>query len=82
MAILLAKAAGARTIVTTSGPERAEQILALGADHVIDRSATPDWAAEARRLTGGMASTGCWNWAGPERSFNPSAPRAPARRSS
>jgi NADPH:quinone reductase-like Zn-dependent oxidoreductase len=53
MAILLAKAAGARTIVTTSGPERAEQILALGAEHVIDRSATPDWAAEARRLTGG-----------------------------
>jgi NADPH:quinone reductase-like Zn-dependent oxidoreductase len=30
MAILLAKAAGARTIVTTSGPERAEQLRALG----------------------------------------------------
>lgn len=53
MAILLARAAGAETIVTTSSPERAAKLSALGADHVIDRSATPDWAAEARRLTGG-----------------------------
>jgi NADPH:quinone reductase-like Zn-dependent oxidoreductase len=38
------------------------RLRALGADHVIDRSATPDWAAEARALTGrAMASTGCWN---------------------
>jgi NADPH:quinone reductase-like Zn-dependent oxidoreductase len=59
MAILLAKAAGARTIVTTSGAgARRADPRALGADHVIDRSATPDWAAEARRLTDGMASTG------------------------
>jgi NADPH:quinone reductase-like Zn-dependent oxidoreductase len=57
MAILLAKAAGARTIVTTSSAGARRAALALGAEHVIDRSATPDWAAEARGLTGGMAST-------------------------
>jgi NADPH:quinone reductase-like Zn-dependent oxidoreductase len=45
MAVQLAKAAGARVILTTSSPDRAARITALGADHVIDRSATPDWAA-------------------------------------
>lgn len=52
MAIELAKVAGARSIVTTSGAERAERLRRLGADHVIDRSTTPDWATEARALTG------------------------------
>lgn len=53
MAILLARAAGVRTIVTTSSEDRADRLRALGADHVIDRTTTPDWAEEARRLTGG-----------------------------
>ncbi|MCU4654891.1 NAD(P)-dependent alcohol dehydrogenase [Roseibacterium sp. SDUM158016] len=53
MAVLLARAAGARTIVTTSSAERAERLRALGADEVIDRAATPDWASEVRALTGG-----------------------------
>jgi NADPH:quinone reductase-like Zn-dependent oxidoreductase len=53
MAIQLAKIAGARTIVTTSSEARAAQLRALGADHVIDRSAAPDWSAEARALTDG-----------------------------
>ncbi len=52
MAIQLAKVAGVRTIVTTSGPARAEKLRNLGANHVIDRSAMPDWSAEARSLTG------------------------------
>jgi NADPH:quinone reductase-like Zn-dependent oxidoreductase len=54
MALLLAKAAGARTIVTTSSAERAERLQALGADLVIDRSANPDWSKAVRRATDGV----------------------------
>jgi NADPH:quinone reductase-like Zn-dependent oxidoreductase len=53
MAVQLAKAAGARVIVTTSSPDRAARVAALGAHHVIDRSATPDWAAEVQRIAPG-----------------------------
>ncbi len=56
MAVQLAKAAGARVIVTTSSAARAEQVAALGADVVIDRTLTADWAKAARDATGG---TGC-----------------------
>lgn len=52
-AVQLARAAGARVIVTTSSPERAARVAALGAQHVIDRSATPDWAAEVQRAAPG-----------------------------
>jgi NADPH:quinone reductase-like Zn-dependent oxidoreductase len=54
MALLLAKTAGVRTIVTTSSGDRVAKLRALGADHVVDRSVTPDWAAEVRLLTHGM----------------------------
>jgi NADPH:quinone reductase-like Zn-dependent oxidoreductase len=54
MSMQLAKAAGARTIVTTSGPDRADRLARLGADHVIDRSATPDWATAAREVADGI----------------------------
>lgn len=53
MALQLARIAGARVIVTTSTPGRAARVAALGADHVIDRGATPDWAAAVREITGG-----------------------------
>jgi len=53
MAVQLARAAGARVIVTTSSPARAARVTAIGADHVIDRSATPDWAAEVQALEPG-----------------------------
>lgn len=53
MAVTLAKAAGARVIVTTSSPDRAARVMALGADLVIDRSATPDWPAEVLAATDG-----------------------------
>ncbi|ABC83293.1 zinc-dependent alcohol dehydrogenase family protein [Anaeromyxobacter dehalogenans] len=52
LALQLARSAGARTLVTTSGAARAARLSALGADEVIDREATPDWAAEVRRRTG------------------------------
>ena len=54
MALLLARAAGARTIVTTSSAERAARLRSLGADLVIDRNAVPKWAEAVRAATGGM----------------------------
>ncbi|MFW5654690.1 MAG: zinc-dependent alcohol dehydrogenase family protein [Roseicyclus sp.] len=53
VALMLARAGGLRTLVTTSDAARAEALARLGASHVIDRSATPDWAAEARALSDG-----------------------------
>ncbi|MFW2404562.1 MAG: zinc-dependent alcohol dehydrogenase family protein [Gammaproteobacteria bacterium] len=49
----LAKAMGAMTIVTSSSDRKLETAAALGADHCINYSATPDWGVTARELTGG-----------------------------
>lgn len=49
----LAKAAGARVIVTSSSAAKRERALALGADHVIDYKADPAWGESARAWTGG-----------------------------
>ncbi len=54
MALSLAKASGARTIVTTSGPAKAEKIRALGADIVIDRSVDANWSHTVKNVTGGV----------------------------
>lgn len=56
IALQLAKIMGARAIMTTSGPAKAKRLTALGADEVIDRSATPDWAREVRALTCGTGA--------------------------
>lgn len=53
MALQLAIAAGARVVMTTSSPHKAKRLLGLGAETVIDRSATPDWARAVRQATGG-----------------------------
>ncbi|MBF9028779.1 zinc-binding dehydrogenase [Rhodobacterales bacterium HKCCE3408] len=53
MALQLARVSGLRTVVTTSSDAKAERLRALGADIVIDRSATPDWARAVREATGG-----------------------------
>src|SRR6202158_6260595 len=42
-ALQLAKALGARVIATTSNPQKAARLRALGADEVIDSRAAPDW---------------------------------------
>jgi NADPH:quinone reductase-like Zn-dependent oxidoreductase len=52
-ALQFAKAAGARVIATTSSAAKAAELTALGADHVVDHRANPDWSAEVRALTGG-----------------------------
>lgn len=51
-AIQLAKAAGAMVIVTVGSDDKAAACLALGADHAINYR-SQDFAAEAKRLTGG-----------------------------
>jgi NADPH:quinone reductase-like Zn-dependent oxidoreductase len=52
-ALQFAKAAGLRTIVTSSSDEKLARALAIGADETINYKATPQWASEARRLTDG-----------------------------
>jgi len=52
-ALQFAKAAGARVIATSSSPAKLERLRAMGADHVIDYRADPQWGKTARRLTGG-----------------------------
>ncbi len=52
-ALQLAKAAGARVLLTSSHDEKLARGRALGADDVINYQTTPDWDAAARALTGG-----------------------------
>ena len=54
LALALAKASGARTIVTTSSAAKAEKLQQLGADLVIDRSVDENWARTVRNATGGI----------------------------
>jgi NADPH:quinone reductase-like Zn-dependent oxidoreductase len=50
-AVQLASALGAHVIATTSGPEKATRLRALGAHEVIDYHATPAWPERVRALT-------------------------------
>jgi NADPH:quinone reductase-like Zn-dependent oxidoreductase len=54
-ALQLGKAIGARVIATTSSEAKAERLRELGADHVIDYVATPEWAQEVLEVTDGGA---------------------------
>ena len=49
----LAKAAGARVVVTSKSEEKRERARKMGADHVIDYQATPKWGEAASAWTGG-----------------------------
>ncbi|MCI3935060.1 zinc-dependent alcohol dehydrogenase family protein [Streptomyces sp. AN091965] len=55
-ALQFAKALGARVIATTSSPAKAARLRGLGADDVVDYTATPDWADEVRARTGGRGA--------------------------
>jgi len=50
-ALQIAKAAGARVILTSSSNEKAERARALGADETINYRETPEWDREVGRLT-------------------------------
>ncbi len=52
-ALQLARLFGAQVIATTSSPEKAGRLAALGADATVDYHAHPDWETEVLRLTGG-----------------------------
>lgn len=52
-ALQLAKAAGARVIITSSSDAKLEKARALGADASINYVTHPEWSKEVRQLTGG-----------------------------
>jgi NADPH:quinone reductase-like Zn-dependent oxidoreductase len=52
----LARAAGARAIVTSSSAAKRDRALAMGADHVIDYKAESSWGDAARAWTGGRGA--------------------------
>jgi NADPH:quinone reductase-like Zn-dependent oxidoreductase len=52
-AIQLARAAGARVLVTSSSDAKLERARALGADETINYRARPEWQGEVLRLTDG-----------------------------
>lgn len=51
-----AKAAGYRTIITSSSDEKLERAKALGADHLVNYKTTPDWAKAVRDITDGVGA--------------------------
>lgn len=52
-ALQLAKAAGARVVVTSQSEAKRQRARQLGADYVIDYRATPNWGEAAHAWTGG-----------------------------
>jgi NADPH:quinone reductase-like Zn-dependent oxidoreductase len=53
-ALQLAKAAGARVIITSSSDAKLARARELGADEAINYTTTPEWSGEVRRLTSGQ----------------------------
>lgn len=52
--LILAKAAGAVTIITSSSDDKLKMAKErYGADHTINYKTTPDWSAKANEITGG-----------------------------
>ncbi|VDB97449.1 unnamed protein product [Peniophora sp. CBMAI 1063] len=54
--LLIAKAAGARTIITSSSDAKLELAKKLGATHIINYKQTPDWEAKVQELTNGVGA--------------------------
>ncbi|MHB1261784.1 MAG: zinc-binding dehydrogenase [Thermoplasmatota archaeon] len=52
MAVQIAKALGAWVCATTGGPEKVAKVRKLGADHVIDYKADPEWSKAAFLASG------------------------------
>ncbi|MGH9609101.1 MAG: zinc-dependent alcohol dehydrogenase family protein [Bryobacteraceae bacterium] len=53
-ALQFAKAAGLRTIITSSSDEKLARAKQLGADCTVNYKTTPEWEQEARKLTDGL----------------------------
>jgi NADPH:quinone reductase-like Zn-dependent oxidoreductase len=53
-ALQFAKAAGLRTIITSSSDEKLERTKSLGASEIVNYKSQPKWEEEARSLTGGI----------------------------
>jgi NADPH:quinone reductase-like Zn-dependent oxidoreductase len=56
LALQLAKAMGATVIATSSSDAKLERVKALGADHLINYKATPEWGAAVLEITGGRGA--------------------------
>lgn len=56
LALQLAKARGARVMITSSSDPKLERARALGADATINYRTTPDWHLEVLRLTDGRGA--------------------------
>ena len=52
LALQIAKAVGTSVIATSASDEKLERLQALGADATINYRATPEWGAEATKLSG------------------------------
>jgi NADPH:quinone reductase-like Zn-dependent oxidoreductase len=53
LALVIAKAAGARVIATSSSDAKLERVRALGADATINLRTQPTWGAQAAQMVGG-----------------------------
>lgn len=53
-ALQIAKAMGIRVIATSSSDAKLERLIGMGADHVINYRAVPEWSKEVLRLTDGL----------------------------
>ena len=76
-ALQLAKALGARVIITSSQDAKLEHARTLGADGTINYKKHPDWEEQVLALTGGRAWTTSWRWPARRPSPAPSGPRRP-----
>jgi NADPH:quinone reductase-like Zn-dependent oxidoreductase len=54
LALQIAKAAGARVIITSSSDDKLARARAMGADDTINYRTTPEWGAAAASLSGGI----------------------------
>ena len=54
--LLIATAAGARTIITSSSDAKLEMAKKMGATHTINYKTIPEWDVEVKRLTNGVGA--------------------------
>ena len=54
--LLIATAAGSRTIITSSSDAKLEMAKKMGATHTINYNTNPEWDVEVKRLTNGVGA--------------------------